>query len=249
MELLDWKVYALYIVLTSVILIVFGISVVSRRDKVPGRLQITIEMMMQYLRDTFMGALGHGGERHLPLIFGLFWYILFCDMLGLIPGFKAATANPSTTIGLGIIVFVYSQYVGIKSKGLGNYLKHFLGPLLVLAPLFFVIEILGEFVKPFSLGMRLFGNIYAEDIMNDLAAGAGQKYYIPFQIIVYFLQIFTGVIQAFIFSLLSCAYIGLMAEHHDDNGDSYEHGPHSETMDEKMASSIGSIGGRVVEEA
>lgn len=249
MELLKWYVYAFYVVLTSILLLAFGAYVVSRRSKVPGRLQITIELMMQYLRDTFLGALGHGGERHLPLIFGLFWYIIFCNLLGLVPLFKSATSNPSTTIALGIIVFFYTQYVGIKSKGIGNYLKHFLGPLLILAPLFLIIEILGEFVKPFSLGMRLFGNIYAEDKMNDMAAQAGQNFYVPFQVIVYFLQIFTGVIQAFIFSLLSCAYIGLMAEHHDDNGDSYEHAPHAEGMDEKLANSIGSIGGRVVEEA
>ncbi len=247
MDLLDWKVYAFYIVLTSVIVILFGMAAVRSRSKVPGRLQITVEMMMEYLRSTFMSALGEGGERHLPLIFTLFWYILFCDLLELIPMFRAATANPSTTIGLGIIVFVYTQYVGITSKGIGPYLKHFLGPLLILAPLFLVIEVLGEFVKPFSLGMRLFGNIYAEDIMNDLAAGAGQKYYIPFQIIVYFLQIFTGAIQAFIFSLLSCAYIGLMAETHHDEGETGDHGHGHQTVDDKMADSLGSIGGRVAE--
>jgi F-type H+-transporting ATPase subunit a len=254
MDLLDWKVYAFYIVLTSVILIVFGIAAVSGRSKVPGRFQITIEWLMEYLRNTFMSALGEGGERHLPLIFGLFWYILFCDMLELIPAFKAATANPSTTIGLGIIVFVYTQYVGIKSKGIGPYLKHFLGPVLIMAPLFFVIEVLGEFVKPFSLGMRLFGNIYAEDIINDLAAKAWHG--IPFQIIVYFLQIFTGVIQAFIFALLSCAYIGLMAETHHDDGEAYHNGeggqthmePGHQTLNDKLADSIGSIGARVVEQ-
>ena len=245
MDLLSWPVYAFYVFLTSVLVVLFGIWAVKSKAKVPGRLQITVEMMMEYLRDTFLGALGPGGERHLPLIFALFWYILFCDLLELIPLFKAATANPSTTIGLGIIVFVYTQYVGITSKGIGPYFKHFLGPLLILAPLFFVIEILGEFVKPFSLGMRLFGNIYAEDIMNDLAAGAGQKYFIPFQVIVYFLQIFTGVIQAFIFSLLSCAYIGLMAETHHDEGDDENHHPHKEGLNEQVAESLGSIGARV----
>lgn len=245
MELLSWPVYAIYVILTSILVVLFGMWAVAGRAKVPGRLQSMVEIMMEYLRDTFMGALGPGGERHLMLIFGLFWYILFCDLLELIPLFKAATANPSTTIGLGIIVFAYTQYVGITSKGIGPYLKHFLGPLLLLAPLFFVIEVLGEFVKPFSLGMRLFGNIYAEDIMNDLAAGAGQKYFIPFQVIVYFLQIFTGVIQAFIFALLSSAYIGLMAETHHDEGDEAHPHPHKEDENEQVAESLGSIGARV----
>ncbi len=85
-----------------------------------------------------------------------------------------------------------------------------------------MIEILGEFIKPFSLGMRLFGNIYAEDQMNDLAATALHlgPLNVPLQIIVYPLQIFTGVIQAFIFAMLTCAYIGIMSEtHHNEEGD------------------------------
>lgn len=245
MDLLHWPIYLFYMVLTSVLVVLFGLWAVSGKSKVPGRFHVTVEWMMEYLRDTFLGALGPGGERHLPLIFGLFWYILFCNLLELIPLFKAATANPSTTIGLGIIVFFYTQYVGITSKGFWPYLKHFFGPLLILAPLFFVIEILGELIKPFSLGMRLFGNIYAEDIINDLAAGAGQKYYIPFQVVVYFLQIFTGTIQAFIFALLSCAYIGLMSDTHHDEGDDANHHPHHEGINEEVAESLGSIGARV----
>lgn len=227
MELLPWPVYAFYVVLTSVLLLAFGAFAVSKRATIPGRTQGFVEWVMEGLRTTFLGALGLNGERHLPLVFALFWYILFCNMIELVPFFRAATANPSTTIGLGIIVFFYTQYVGIKSKGLKEYLKHFAGPLLILAPLFIVIEILGEFIKPFSLGMRLFGNIYAEDIMNDIAAGAvpigphGHPFFaVPLQIIVYPLQIFTGVIQAFIFAMLTCAYIGIMSEtHHNEDGD------------------------------
>jgi len=222
MELLHWPVYALYIFLTSVIVLAVCALAAKPQSPVPGRLQAAMEIMLEYLRDIFVGAMGPGGERHLPLIFGLFFYVLFCNLLELVPGFRAATANPSTTIGLGIIVFFYTQYIGITSKGLKEYLKHFVGPLLILAPLFIVIEILGEFIKPFSLGMRLFGNIYAEDQMNDLAATAIHlgPLNVPLQIIVYPLQIFTGVIQAFIFAMLTCAYIGIMSEtHHSEDGD------------------------------
>jgi len=227
MDLLHWPVYALYVFLTSAIVLAVCAFAAVPKARVPGRLQASMEIMLEGLRGIFLGALGPGGERHLPLIFGLFFYILFCNLLELIPGFRAATANPSTTIGLGIIVFFYTQYIGITAKGLKEYLKHFIGPLLILAPLFIVIEILGEFIKPFSLGMRLFGNIYAEDQMNDLAATAVALgphnhpwLFVPMQIIVYPLQIFTGVIQAFIFAMLTCAYIGIMSEtHHDQQGD------------------------------
>jgi F-type H+-transporting ATPase subunit a len=204
-------------------------------------------MVSEALRGMFLSALGPGGERHLPLIYGLFWYIIFCDLIELIPIFHAVTANPSNTIGLGIIVFIYSQYVGIKSKGLGSYLKHFVGPVIFLAPLLLPIEIIGEVIKPFTLGFRLFGNIYAEDIMHELASPGWHDMLhngllwlmIPVQVLICGLQVFTGVIQAYIFALLSCAYIGLMAEHHDDHGDSYNGHPHSEDVTEKLAESLG----------
>jgi len=190
---------------------------------VTGRVQAALELKAAGLKDTFLGALGPGGERHLWLIFSLFWYIIFCNLIELVPMIKAATGNPSNTIGLGLIVFFYVQAVGIKSKGLGNYLKHFAGPVWWLVPIFILIEPLSEMVKPVSLGMRLFGNIYAEDVMNDLAAHAGSAHFIPFQLLIYPLQVFTGVIQAFIFSLLSAAYIGLMSETHDDHGEHDSH--------------------------
>lgn len=250
MLLMPWPVYAFYIALTSLIVLAICVLAVRPRAKVPGRLQSGFEIVMEGLRATFLSALGEGGEKHLPLVFALFWYILFCNLIELVPFFKAATANPSTTIGLGIIVFFYTQYVGITSKGLREYLRHFVGPLLILAPLFIIIEILGEFIKPFSLGMRLFGNIYAEDQMNDLAANAiaigphGHPWFaIPLQIIVYPLQIFTGIIQAFIFAMLTCAYIGIMSETHHAAGDDHADHPHPETETERQVLAAGDFAG------
>jgi len=229
-------------VLTSVVLVLVGSLAVRSQSRVPGRLQGFFEIVTEYFKDVFLGALGPGGEKHLPLIFALFWYILFSNLIELVPLFKAPTANPSDTLALGIIVFFYVQYVGIKARGFGQYLAHFCGPILIMAPLFFVIEIIGEFIKPFSLGMRLAGNIYAEDKINDMAMNAFHigSFHLPFQLIVIPLQIFTGVIQAAIFPLLTCAYINLMSETHHDNGDDYDSHPHSETMTEKLSESIGS---------
>jgi F-type H+-transporting ATPase subunit a len=243
-ELIEhWPVYAFYVGFISLVVILVGMAAVSKKAKVPGRLQAAFELLYVSLKNIFMSALGHGGEKHLPLAFTLFFYILFCNLLELIPPIKAPTSNPSVTLAMGVIVFFYVQAVGIRARGVIGYLKHFLGPMLALAILIFPIEILGELIKPFSLGMRLFGNIYAEDIMNELAATALP--FVPMQILVYFLQIFTGSIQAFIFSILTCAYIGLMSEHHDDHGDEHDHHPHKETMDEKLAESLGSIAAKV----
>lgn len=249
--------YVTLMVVYSVLLLAFGMMVVARKSRVPGRAQNAVEIMSEGLRGTFMSALGPGGEKHLPLIYGLFWYIIFCNLIELIPIFHAVTANTSNTIGLGIIVFFYSQYIGIKSKGVVAYLKHFVGPMLILAPLLLPIEIIGEIIKPFTLGMRLFGNIYAEDVMHALASPPLHDVttaegtipgllthpllwlMVPVQVVVIGLQTFTGVIQAYIFALLSCAYIGLMAEHHDDHGDNYNGHPHSEDTTEKLAESLG----------
>ena len=219
--------YETWMVLCSLLLIVIGASIIAKKSRVPGRAQNLVELISEFLRNTFMSGLGPGGEKHLPLIYALFWYIIFCNLIELIPIFHAVTANTSNTIGLGLIVFVYSQYVGIKSKGLWSYLKHFAGPVLFLMPLLLPIEIIGEIIKPFTLGMRLFGNIYAEDVMHGLASPTFTDMMhnpvlwlmVPVQVIVTGLQAFTGLIQAYIFSLLSCAYIGLMAEHHDEHED------------------------------
>jgi F-type H+-transporting ATPase subunit a len=203
---------------------------VARKSRVPGRTQNAIEIISEFLRGTFVSGLGPGAEQHLWLIYSLFWYIIFCNLIELIPIFHAVTANTSNTIGMGLIVFVYSQYVGIKSKGFVNYAKHFLGPVWFLIILLLPIEIIGEVIKPFTLGMRLFGNIYAEDVMHTLASPSVHDMMhspvlwlmVPVQVVILALQTFTGVIQAYIFALLSCAYIGLMAENHEEHGDHAE---------------------------
>ena len=239
--------YEGWMLLCSLLLILIGAAIVAKKSRVPGRAQNFVEWISEFLRGTFMAGLGPGGEKHLPLIYGLFWYIIFCNLIELIPIFHAVTANTSNTIGLGLIVFVYSQYIGIQSKGLWPYLKHFAGPVLFLMPLLLPIEIIGECIKPFTLGMRLFGNIYAEDVMHGLASPSLSDMMhhpalwlmVPVQVVILMLQTFTGCIQAYIFALLSCAYIGLMAEHHDDHGDNYNGHPHAEDTTEKLAESLG----------
>ncbi len=248
MDLLNWHITLIYALLTAIILLVIALAATTKTStRNPSKLQAFAEYCVDGLRGIFMGALGPDGARHLPLIFALFFYIFFCNMLEMIPLFHAATADPSNTLAMGVIVFCYVQYQGIKAQGIVGYLKHFVGPLLVLAPLFILIEIIGEIAKPFSLGMRLFGNIYGEDFMNELATKggsgaihiAGHAFYFPFQLPIYGLQIFTGAIQAFIFALLTCSYIAIMTEHHDDS-----HGGVRDD-DERMAERMGGLGGAV----
>lgn len=233
-------------------LIVFGLLALagSKRERIPGRLQNFFEFALEGLRGLFMGALGEGGEKHLPLIFTLFFYILVGNFLGLVPPFHSPTAATSTTIALGLIVFFYVQYIGIKANGLLGYLKHFLGPIIFLAPLFLIIEIVGELAKPFSLAMRLFGNIFGEDqivkvIFDGMKPLPLWAHLIPFQILINFLQCFTNLVQAFIFALLSCAYISIMSQQHHDEGDAYEPRPHEKEREEYIKESLAGLGGNL----
>jgi F-type H+-transporting ATPase subunit a len=247
MDLAPLYLYAINSLIVGIILLTVGSLAVSNVTKVPGRLQNFMEVVVDGLRGLFADALGPGGERHLPLAMTLFLFILLSNIIGQLPfpdfvyspqagtnhfhfSFISPTANPSTTVGLGVMVFLYVQYIGIKANGFWGYLKHFAGPILFLAPLMFFIEVVSEVAKPFSLGMRLFGNIYAEDIINKMATVGGG--WIPAQIPVYGLQLFTDTVQAAIFALLTCAYISLMSPHHDDEGDEFNHSPHSEAKEE-----------------
>ncbi len=238
MQLQDWTLYLINGLIAALVLLVLGL-LATRQPNVrkPGRVQGFFEWAVAGLSDLFRGALGPGAEQHLPLVLALFFFVLFTNLAGLIPsipGFKSdgslaepyiisATAATSTTVALALIVFFYVQYVGIRAKGLGGYLKHFLGPVPFLFWLFLPIEIIGEFVKPFSLSMRLFGNIYGEDVINGLALGAGSHIFLPVQVLINILQTFTDVVQAFIFALLTCAYISIMTETGHDEGDFDDH--------------------------
>jgi F-type H+-transporting ATPase subunit a len=234
LQLQEWTVYLINGIAAGLTLIVLGLIAASRRQiKKPGRLQGFFEWSIAGLSDLFRGALGPKAEEHLPLILALFFYVLFTNLTGLIPsilGYKAdgtlaepyivsATAATSTTVALALIVFFYVQYIGIRERGFFGYLKHFVGPVPFLFFLFIPIEVIGELVKPFSLAMRLFGNIYGEDVINGLALGAGAHFFLPVQFIINLLQTFTDVVQAFIFALLTCAYIAIMSEPHHDDGD------------------------------
>jgi F-type H+-transporting ATPase subunit a len=238
LQLQNWTIYLINGFFAALVLFVLGLLATRRPNmKKPGRVQGFFEWSIAGLSDLFRGALGPDAEQHLPLVLALFFFVLFTNLAGLIPsipGFRSdgslaepyiisATAATSTTIALALIVFFYVQYIGIRAKGFWGYLKHFLGPVPFLFWLFLPIEIIGEIVKPFSLSMRLFGNIYGEDVINNLALGAGSHIHLPVQVVINILQTFTDVVQAFIFALLTCAYISIMTETGHDEGDFEDH--------------------------
>jgi len=167
------------------------------------------ELVIQATINIMKDIIGPRAERYLPLIGSLFVFILFCNLLGLIPGFIPPTSNPYTNGACAIIVFLYYNYQGFKEHGV-KYLKHFAGPLIYLAPLMFVIEVISHIFRPLSLMVRLYGNISGDHQVLAIFSGL-----IPLVVPVIFLVLglLVAFIQAFVFATLSTVYIGLAVSH------------------------------------
>ncbi len=205
----------------AILMVAFGRAFTRRLEAIPRGMQNFGEFVVESMTNFAVGVIGPGGERYVPLVGTLFFYILIGNLWGLLPGFHAPTSNLSTTLALGLVVFVYVQYVGIRSNGLIGYLKHFWGPMPAVGPLLFPIEVISELVKPFTLAMRLFGNIFGEDTVIVVLAGLAVAMLpkvpiLPLQFPILVLALLTAFVQALVFTLLTCIYISLMS-HHDTN--------------------------------
>lgn len=162
-----------------VMLVIIALCFFAKRSmkKSPQGLQNSVEFVIEWIISKSKEIMGENGPRFLPLFITLFLFIFFSNLLGLVPGFKSPTSNLNVTLSLALVVFFSTHYFGIKTKGLFGYLKHFTGPSglsfpikIVLAPLFFVIHIIGELVRPISLTLRLFFNILAKEVLLTLLA-------------------------------------------------------------------------------
>ncbi|MGD0781349.1 MAG: F0F1 ATP synthase subunit A [Candidatus Aminicenantales bacterium] len=149
----------------------------------------------------------------MPLVGTVGLFVFFCNLLGLIPGLMSPTSKLNVTVGCALAVFVYYHVQGMKAQGPLTYLKHFMGPIPALAPLMLPIELISHFSRPVSLSIRLFSNIFAEEVLIVVIASL-----IPILLPLPFmaLSIFTAVLQAFVFVLLSCIYIAGAVEHAEE---------------------------------
>jgi len=216
------------------ILVVLSLVASRSLQMVPRGTQNFMEVVLEQFTTLLDDVIGHGGRRFLPLIGTLGLFILVSNLMGLVPGMVAPTASLNTTAACAIIVFVYYHYVGIKTQGLGPYLKHFAGPVPALAPLMFPIELVSHFARALSLSLRLFGNMVAGHILlaiiflltSSLFAWAlsatlgaivmgipGGAVLIAFTVgFLLPLKILVAFLQAFIFCMLSMLYLAGAAE-------------------------------------
>lgn len=164
-------------------------------------------LTIDFLFDLFTNVLGSrkAAKRYFPILAGSFFFIMFANLLGIIPGFLPPTGNFNTPVACALVVFVLYNYYGFKENGL-SYIKHFAGPVIFLAPLMFLIEVVSHFVRPVSLSLRLFMNITGDHLVLGVFTNL-VHYIIP--AIFIGLGIFVSLLQAFIFTILTTIYISL----------------------------------------
>ncbi len=191
------------------ILVVGGVLGTRALRPVPGPFQNFVEVVIEAFDGLLEQMIGKQGPQFLPFIGTAGLFILTSNLLGNIPGFQPPTANWNTTVALAVTVFLYYNYCGIRKHGLLNYLKHFCGPILPLAPLMFIIEFIGHLARPVSLSIRLFGNIFGEESVITILLSLAwlvMPYFIWLGIMLP-LSLFTSVVQTFVFIMLSMVYI------------------------------------------
>jgi F-type H+-transporting ATPase subunit a len=197
----------------------------------PSYGQQTLELGVLAIRDMLSDIVGPHGLKYFPMVMTFAVLILISNLMGLFPLFMSPTSATSVTFALGLSSFLYYNSIGIKENGLFGHLKHFAGPIWWIAPLIFPIELISNFIRPFSLGIRLFGNMFADEKVADTIAhlAPGKTYWLV-PVVVMPLSLFVCFIQTFVFVLLSQLYLSEVshaphdshAEHTGDEDQSEE---------------------------
>ena len=211
----------LYMLVSSVLILLFLYLGMRRRAIVPGRFQAAAELAYEFIYRMASDQIGHEGKRFFPFIFTLFFFILFGNYIGLIPGSFTYTSHIAVTAALAIMVFVVALIVALVSQRLKFY-THFLpeGAPIAMAPLLVPIEILTFLSRPVSLSIRLFANMVAGHVMFEMFAGftillGGLHLIGPVlgiaplivNMALMALELLVGALQAYVFAILTCIYL------------------------------------------
>jgi F-type H+-transporting ATPase subunit a len=226
--------------LVMILLVAVSWVATRRAALVPSGVQNIMEVVLEQFNGMIDDVIGHDGRRYLPLIATLGLFILVGNLMSLIPGLERPTANLNTTAACALVVFFAYHYIGIKSQGLKSYARHFMGPVVWLAPLMVPIEIISHLARPLSLSLRLFGNMTGGHILlaiifflmgldgligwalsgsagGVVVGGLGGLIMIAFTVgFLYPLKLLVSLLQAFIFVMLTMLYIAGALEHAEE---------------------------------
>lgn len=173
-------------------------------------LRTVLEMAMDLVVGISKDNLGHSWKTYAPLLAGIFMFIVVCNLGGLIPGFIPATESLSNNLAMGLMVFLVYNIAGLKEHG-AHYIKQFTGPMLAIAPLMLVIELIGHVFRPVSLSLRLMGNIFADHLLVGIFTTNAPYVFLPSALM--FFGLLVALIQSFVFTLLTSIYISLAVSH------------------------------------
>jgi F-type H+-transporting ATPase subunit a len=202
--------YIVYTWAVMIVLIVFGVLAAKGLSLVPSKGQNFFEIVVHGIEEFMVEVAGEESRWIFPLVATIFIFIFVSNLVGIIPGFFPPTANLNTTGACALVVVVFTHYLGVKYHG-AKYIKHFLGPVWWLAPLIFLIELIGHAARILSLSFRLFGNMMGHEIVLAILFGLAGFFLAPLPIMG--LGIFVAFVQAFVFFLLSIIYFSSAMEH------------------------------------
>jgi len=175
----------------------------------PNPVQHLAELGHEFVVTQTEPIIGHGYEKYSSYLMVLGLFILLMNLMGLVPGLESPTGNVTVPLGLALVTFVYYHYQGIKSNGFG-YIKQFVGPLPILYPFMFVIEVISHLARVLSLTVRLYANMFAGELLTLVFFSLVP---IGIPLLVIGLHLGVAVVQAYVFLLLAATYIGLAVAH------------------------------------
>jgi len=191
--------------LAVVLVLLLAVVAVQGMKLVPKGMQNVMEVYLEGVINMGAGVFGEErAKRYLPLIATIGLIVFVSNMMGIIPGFESPTSNINMTLGLALIVFIYYNFEGIRHQGFVHYFAHFMGPVKVLAPLMFPIEIISHLSRVISLSFRLMGNVKGDDMFLAVLLML-VPWIVPLP--AFFLLFFFGILQTFIFMILTYVYL------------------------------------------
>jgi F-type H+-transporting ATPase subunit a len=215
LSLLGETNFTALVVMLLLLLLALGFrrSVLSAKDPVVPEDRLSVRNVMEVLVEIVVGLsdsiIGKKGRKYVPLFGSLFLFILLANFFGLIPGFTPPTSDFFSNLGMGLVVFVAYHYFGVREHG-ARYFKQFIGPMLLLAPLFILIEFFSHVFRPISLSIRLFGNMFGDHLVLEIFSNL-TKVVIP--VAFYILGSLVSVIQAAVFTILTVIYVAMAISH------------------------------------
>ncbi|MBS1833045.1 MAG: F0F1 ATP synthase subunit A [Acidobacteria bacterium] len=200
---------AMQLLVFVLMLIVFGLVRAGFSVQAPSKIQHLLESLYTFLRgQTDEVGIHHGGGL-VPFFGTLFLFVLFCNLIGIVPGFESPTMFPPVPLGCALATFIFYNWLGLKKQGPIHYGAHFLGPIPVMAPIMLPIEIVSHLARPLSLTVRLYANMFAGEQVTIAFLGLT---YVLVPAVFMGLHVFVSFLQAYIFTLMTMIYVSSAME-------------------------------------